>query len=130
MTYLDSSSAISLLLDEVSGMVVKRAIDGRSLTSGRLLEAEALSVLKREEMPPGKFDELSNSIVWTEPTRSLRVEIDRILNSSYLRGTDLQHLATALYIFEIPSSAFFCSLDKNQRRAAEKCGFKLLPAEL
>ena len=41
----------------------------------------------------------------------------------YLRGADLWHVATALYLAESPADVDFLTLDPAQREAAAALGF-------
>jgi len=50
--------------------------------------------------------------------------VDLGLEVGYLRGADLWHLATALYITEDPAQITFMTLDKSQQAVASKLGFR------
>jgi hypothetical protein len=53
------------------------------------------------------------------------VEITRVLRSAYLRGADLWHLSTAIYVTSDPSDLTFLTLDRRQAEVAEALGFRV-----
>lgn len=65
------------------------------------------------------------AIKWIEPSRSLALEIDRVLDAGYLRGADCWHLAVALYVAPRPGGLTFLTLDARQRAVAKKLGFRV-----
>ena len=64
-------------------------------------------------------------IKWVLPDRPLSVEIIRVLRAGYLRGADLWHLATAMYVTPEPRDLTFLTLDRRQEEVAEELGFKV-----
>lgn len=64
-----------------------------------------------------------DSLTWVLPDRRLTAEIERVLSVRRLRGADLWHLATALYLAESPADVDFLTLDAEQREAARELGF-------
>lgn len=48
----------------------------------------------------------------------------RALKAGHLRGTDLWHVATALYLAEDPTELPFVTLDLRQRQVAANLGFR------
>ena len=46
-----------------------------------------------------------------------------MLNAGYLRGADLWHVATALYVTPEPGEISFITLDRRQRNVAMALGF-------
>ena len=46
------------------------------------------------------------------------------LRIGYLRGADLWHIATALYMFDEPSDITFLTLDRRQGDVAAALGFQ------
>ncbi len=94
------------------------------LISSPLLEAELKSACKREDvLLPQDF---LSDISWILPDRALTEEIDRILETGYLRCADLWHLAVALYMSPQPSDASFLSLDRKQLSVARQLGFQTM----
>lgn len=51
-----------------------------------------------------------------------------VLGTGYLRGADLWHVATALYVSPDPSELAFVTVDTRQGTAAEALGFVTLEA--
>jgi predicted nucleic acid-binding protein len=130
MIYLDSSAILSVILNEKKSRNIIKAIDAKQIMSSFLLEAEVYATLRRERVEFSLFDYYKDRILWVRPDRSLKPEIETILNAGYVRGADLWHLASALYAKNENLDHNFCSLDLVQRSVAKTCGFKLLPKEL
>jgi hypothetical protein len=57
------------------------------------------------------------------PDRPLGGEIGVVLSAGYLRGADLWHLASALYLAGNPRNLPFITLDERQEVVARKLGF-------
>jgi predicted nucleic acid-binding protein len=120
--YVDSSCLVAIRFDEAGGRAMSKRLESLDLIfSSNLLEAEFLAALAREhaEDDNGLLDRLT----WILPTRRLGAEITRILRAGYLRGPDLWHLATALYLVEEPAELPFITLDARQREVAAVLGF-------
>ena len=49
-----------------------------------------------------------------------------VLETGYLRGADLWHVATALYVSPQSGSLSFATLDARQSAVAEAFGFQIL----
>jgi hypothetical protein len=60
----------------------------------------------------------------------LSTEITRVLSAGYLRGADLWHVATALYLRTDLPDIDFLTLDQPQRAVAATLGFKTPPIPL
>ncbi len=69
--------------------------------------------------------EVLSSIEWILPDRPLAIELARALEAGYLRGTDLWHIATALYIAPRAEEIGFITLDGPQREVAAALGFQV-----
>jgi hypothetical protein len=120
--YVDASCLLSMVFDEPEGVgVAKRLGAVEELYSSNLLEAEVRSAMAREKVEYG--DEVLHRVRWVLPTRPLGPEITRVLAAGHLRGSDLWHLATALYLAEQPSELPFLTLDARQRDLADRLGF-------
>ena len=91
------------------------------LLSSNLLEAETRAVFRSENEP--FQDDLISVIEWVLPTRSLTAEFATVLSAGYLRGADLWHVATALYVSPQPHALSFATLDVEQGRVASALGF-------
>ena len=107
--YLDTSAILSITFGE-SGWetVTSRLSTIPYRMSFNLLEAEVRAAFARSRLTFNP-DTLSD-IRW----RSLSTEFERVLEAGYLRGADLWHVATALYIFDDPSAGTFLTLDHRQ----------------
>ncbi len=92
------------------------------LASANLLQAELMSVLRREKHPP--TPDLLAVIHWIIPNRPLNDEIAQVLDAGYVRGADCWHLATALYLAPKPADISFLTLDARQAEVARVLGFR------
>jgi hypothetical protein len=92
-----------------------------AIFSANLLEAEVRATFRREGE---SFDRGQlKAIGWILPDRPLSDEIDKVLESEYVRGADRWHLATALYLSPNPNALTFLTLDERQKAAARAMGF-------
>ena len=124
MAYVDASAAVAVALEEPGWEeTARRLASFPVLLSANLLEAEVRSVYARENLqyPPN----VVSSIGWVHPHRSLGPEMTKTLEvGGYLKGADLWHIATALYVGEtIIGRMAFITLDNRQRTVAAKLGF-------
>lgn len=92
------------------------------LVSANLLQAELVSVLRREKLHP--TPDLVAALHWIIPNRPLNDEITQVLDAGYVRGADCWHLATALYLAPEPDDISFLTLDARQAEVAEALGFR------
>ena len=121
--YVDTSAIIAVEFNEPGGPeVLERLNNFTILMSSNLLEAEVRSVYKRDGRTFTE-DVLSN-IDWIIPDSSLSKELDVASQAGYLRGADLWHVATALYMFDEPSEVTFLTLDRRQGEVAAALGFQ------
>ena len=122
--YVDTSCLVAIAFGESeAAQVVSRLREHDVLLSSNLLEAELRATLVREA---AEGDEaLFSWIKWVLPDRPLSVEIIRVLRAGYLRGADLWHLATAMYVTPEPRDLTFLTLDRRQEEVAEELGFKV-----
>ena len=121
--YVDSSAIIAIAFAEPGAMDVARKLDEFSdIRSSNLLEAEVRATYSRmrEEFD---FDGLTN-ISWILPDRALTREISMVVEEGYVRGADLWHLATALYMTPDPREVTFVTLDGRQGEVAKALGFR------
>ena len=122
--YVDSSLLLAVAFrEEEHERHVARLEATRHLVSSNLLEAEVLSALLRE-MTFG-IPALLGRIEWIFPDRGLTREIERTLAVGRLRGADLWHVATALYLAPDPAEATFLTADRRQRDVAAALGFEV-----
>ncbi len=123
VAYVDTSAVLAIGLgDSVDGRVTTRLGTYSSLLSSNLLEAETRAAFHREGL---EFDaETLVGIEWVFPDRPLTQEFETVLATGYLRGADLWHLATALYLAQDPAEIAFVTLDVRQEAVAEALGFQ------
>ena len=122
--YVDTSCLVAIAFgDSEAAEVASRLREHDVLLSSNLLEAELRATLVREA---AEVDEaLFSWIKWVLPDRPLSVEVIRVLRAGYLRGADLWHLATAMYVTPEPRDLTFLTLDRRQEEVAEELGFKV-----
>ena len=123
VAYVDTSVLVAAAFEDLGGPAVAERLDGFSrLVSSNLLEAELRSAFAREER---EFDAgLISGIDWVMPDRPLSAELAAALEAGYLRGADLWHVATALYVALEPGEMSFVTLDGRQRAVATALGFR------
>ena len=123
IAYLDTSCLVAVAFGARSAEAVVETL-GRCtpVVSSNLLEAELRAALRREGVDAGA-EPLLDPVSWVLPDRRLTPEIERVLSVRHLRGADLWHLATALYVAESPREVAFLTLDRPQREAAVALGF-------
>ncbi len=123
IAYVDTSAVVAIAFAEDGSAALARRLDGFSrLVSSNLLEAELRAACLREGRPAPA--DLLACIEWILTDRPLSPEIGMVLESGYLRGADLWHLATALYAAPEPSAISFVTLDRNQARMASALNFR------
>jgi predicted nucleic acid-binding protein len=123
--YVDSSCLVAIAFDEPGA----RKLAGRlrrfdRLFTSNLLEAELRSALLREKVE-GEGEELLSWMTWVYPNRPLTPEFARIAAAGYLKGADLWHLASALFLAPDPKELTFLTLDARQGEIAGRIGFTL-----
>ena len=123
--YVDTSVLTAIAFDEPGATVHARRLDDFTrLISSNLLEAELRAAFVRESLA---FQESAIAgIEWILPNRSLAPEYATALEAGYLRGADLWHVATALYVAAPSGGLWFATLDMRQGAVAEALGFKIL----
>ena len=91
--------------------------------SSALLEAEVLSTLARERVDPGPALSMLSLFHFVLPSRRLTEEIQAVLQAGLIKGADLHHLASALYLRTVIPALDFLTSDRNQARLAKYLGF-------
>jgi len=122
VAYVDSSCLVAIAFTETGSTALARTLSEQDLlVSSNLLEAELRAALRRDN---AKVDptELLSSIAWVHPDRALTPEIMTVLGAGYVRGADLWHLASALFVDPNREIAFL-TLDVRQREISEELGF-------
>ena len=124
VAYVDTSALITVFFNEPGGGELGNRLNTFSqIVSSNLLEAEIRSVMHREGHACSP--DLLVGIKWVLPERPLRPEFETVLEAGYLRGADLWHVATALYLAENPSEVTFVTRDRRQGAVASALGFQL-----
>ncbi len=124
VAYVDTSALVAIAFNERGAAALARRLDAFSrLLSANLLEAELRAAFTREghQFEPG----FVSGIEWVLPDRPLTDEFETVLQVGYLRGADLWHLATALYLAREPGAISFVTLDDRQRAVATALGFQV-----
>lgn len=121
--YIDTSCLVAIAFGEAGSAALARRLEGfDELFSSNLLEAELRSSFAREGVA---MDEAMLSyITWILPDRPLTQEITQILSFGYLRGADLWHVASCLYLAGDARDLSFISLDSRQQSIAQQLGFR------
>ena len=123
VAYVDTSALVAVAFGEPNAEAVAQRLNAcTDILSSNLLEAELRSVYSREHR---RFEaERIAPIEWVMPARPLSPEIIQVLDAGQVRGADLWHLATALYVAPDPSELSFVTLDNKQGATAEILGFR------
>jgi len=122
VAYVDSSFLVAIAFTETGSAALAQTLNEQDiLISSNLLEAELRAALRRDNVTADP-SELLSSIVWVHPDRALTPEIKTVLGAGYVRGADLWHLASALFVAPKREIAFL-TLDVRQREISEELGF-------
>lgn len=120
--YVDTSYLVAILFDEPGGRAsAARLAKFDEVFSSNLLEAELMSFAAREKVDLPKA--WRASVSWVLPDRPLTQELATVLGAGYVRGADLWHLATALFLAGDASAIAFLTLDDRQATVAQALGF-------
>ena len=124
VAYVDTSVLTAIAFDEPGAVEYAERLDEFArLISSDLLEAELRAAFARENL---LFQESAVAgIEWILPDRTLAPEFATVLETAYLRGADLWHVAAALYVSPQSGSLSFATLDARQSAVAEALGFPL-----
>ena len=100
IAYVDSSVIVGIAFQDPGWAAAERRLaDFSDLRSSNLLEAEVRAAYSRVGI---EFDvRVLSGIRWVLPDRPLTPELRTALSAGYLRGADLWHVATALYLAPI-----------------------------
>ena len=122
VAYVDTSCLVAVAFGERGATALARRLRTfDELVSSNLLEAELRGAFAREEVP--FVDDLIAPLTWILPDRPLGAELEHSLMAGYLRGADLWHVATALYLAEDSGDLTFLTLDQRQQDVAGSLGF-------
>ena len=123
VAYVDTSVLTAVAFEEPDGAeMAARLGEFSRLLSSNLLEAELRAACAREGF--GYSERLVESLSWVFPDRPLAPEFAAVLTAGYLRGADLWHVASALYVAVAPGDMWFVTLDERQRSVAVALGFR------
>ena len=124
VAYVDTSVLTAIAFDEPDAAAYARRLDEFTrLISSNLLEAELRAAFARENL---LFRESAVAgIDWILPDRPLAPEFGAVLETGYLRGADLWHVAAALYVSPQSGGLAFATLDARQSAVADALGFPL-----
>ena len=126
--YVDTSVLAAIAFDERDAVALAGQLAGFDrLLSSNLLEAELRAAFVREGVEFQKS--MVGGIEWILPQRSLAGEFTTVLEIGDLRGADLWHVATALYLAPNPDELMFLTLDDRQSAVATALGF-VIPEDL
>ena len=120
--YVDSSCILAVLFEESGFQGLRSELESfDALFSSNLLEAEVRAAVKREDVA-GRPDEVLAWISWLHPDRPLTPEFQEVMEKGYLKGADLWHVASALFLRSTAGALEFLSLDRQQLEIAGKLG--------
>ena len=124
VAYVDTSALVAIAFGEPGSAELGRRLGAFSvLLSSNLLEAELRAAYSREGRPFPQA--IVSGIEWVLPDRPLAPEFAQVLETGYLRGADLWHVATALYAARRPGEIWFVTLDRKQGTVAAALGFQV-----
>jgi PIN domain-containing protein len=124
--YVDSSCLVAIATSEPGYLEVRaRLFRFDRLFSSTLLEAEIRSVLARKDKA-GSFGNVWAWMTWVVPHRRLTPEINQVLGAGSPRGSDLWHLASAVFLRNRVGNIPFLTLDGGQSEIAKSLGFRVL----
>ena len=119
--YIDTSCLVAIAFAEPGSRRILRLLGSYDdLLSSNLLEAELRSALRRENATKDPAEMISG-IKWVHPDRPLTEEITTVLETGYVRGADLWHLAVAIFVAP-ERDIDFLTLDARQREVARDLG--------
>jgi hypothetical protein len=130
VAYVDSSCLVAIVASEPGYLDVRARLSKfDKLFSSTLLEAEIRSVVLRKSITGG-LGNVWAWLTWVVPKRRLTREINQVLGAGSPRGSDLWHLASAVFmrerIGEQVSELSFLTLDGGQAEIARSLGFRIL----
>jgi predicted nucleic acid-binding protein len=122
--YVDSSCVLAVLFEESGFQGLRSKLESfDDLFSSNLLEAEVRAAVKREDLA-ARPDEILAWISWVHPDRPLTPEFHEVMKTGYLRGADLWHVASALFLRKTAGALEFLSLDRRQLEISAKLGLR------
>jgi hypothetical protein len=124
--YVDSSCLVAIVTSEPGYLDVRARLSRFDrLFSSTLLEAEIRSVVLRKSITGG-LGNIWAWVTWVVPHRRLTREISRVIEAGSPRGSDLWHLASAVFMRDRVDDLSFLTLDGGQAEIARSLGFRIL----
>ena len=125
VAYVDTSVLVAIAFDEPGAAApAPRLEEFARQISSNLIEAQLRASFARAK---SRFQEsVISGIEWNLPNRPLAPEFATVLDTGYLRGAGLRHVATALYGSSQSGSLSSVTLDARQSAVAEALGFPVL----
>ena len=126
LAYLDTSFLLSILFNEPGARKLSGVLGQfERVFSADLLVAETLAAAPRENVGLDRVEPVLKTISLLLPDRTLLPEVREVLAHGYLRGADLWHLASAMFLAGPDRAAIaFLSRDSAQRAMAGHVGFR------
>ena len=124
IAYVDTSVLTAIAFDEPGAAAHAERLDEFAcLITSNLLEAELRAAFARENL---LFQESAIAgIEWILPDRALAPECATALETGYLRGADLWHVATALYVSPQPPACSSPRLTHGKAPSRRRSDFGL-----
>jgi predicted nucleic acid-binding protein len=123
--YVDTSALVAATFGGAPKVVLEVLLKAH-LFVGTVGEAELASVYRREGRKPEELRELQRSWSLVTPRESLLPQLQRVLDTGYLRGADAWHVACALWLTPDPGALYFVTLDLAQARVARMLGLNVV----
>lgn len=123
-TYLDTSAAAKLLVDEAESAALARFLDDlapvEAIASAFLLETELRRLAIREDLSQAAVSDVLARVALVEPDRAIYREAG-LLPARTLRSLDAVHLATAIRL-----DASVIAYDQRLIQSARALGLEVL----
>ena len=126
--YLDTSAWIAWKFSQPGKeLLTKVWRPEATFISAPILAAEYVAFLRRiERLSEGQPEEELSFLRWIIPGEVIFKEFSLCINAGDLKGADLYHLAAAAWFAEDNRSELtFLTCDKQQKKVAQKLGFKV-----
>ena len=122
VAYVNTSVLRAICLDEPgSALCASKLGEFSRRIASSVLAAELRAVFARENLP---FHETATSgIEWILPDRTLAREIAQVLDTRHLRGADLWHVASALFVSPKSGDLSFATRDARAWRSCRGTWF-------
>jgi hypothetical protein len=125
VAYVDSSCMISIALGEPYHRELSSRLSHlEGLFSSNLLEADLRAAVAREGEKAGGVKDIVAWMNWVHPYRPLTPEFQRVLEVGLLKGSDLWHVACALFMRRKFPDIRFITTDGRQGEIARSLGFR------